>query len=286
MRIFVGTLYTIENEFEACVASIERQTYRDFQHFVFEGLPNKEAHDALYRAFMDRSDEFDLLIKVDADMVIEDQDLFAKIVRKFRANEWLEDLEIAVHDFFSDQLIWGLHTYRNTVRWEQDDEDLFVDACPVDADARLHDDSELAPAAIHCKNPSPFQAFHYGVHKALKTIQPRRLEVKEAYTRYHWNNLERTREHFLETRDKRIGFAVLGAELTFGGGIHPAHLDYSDSYLRNLFDRYQHLDAAGLKQIIKRVSLSRFGFLPSATRLKVLTRVFRWRARFEKLFGN
>ena len=40
MRIFVGTLKTIENEFEECVASIERQTHQNFEHFVFEDLPN------------------------------------------------------------------------------------------------------------------------------------------------------------------------------------------------------------------------------------------------------
>lgn len=52
MRLFVGTLYTIENEFDECVASIALQSYRNFQHFVFRNLPNKEAHDALYSAFM------------------------------------------------------------------------------------------------------------------------------------------------------------------------------------------------------------------------------------------
>ena len=90
MRILVGTLYTIENEFDECVASINRQSHSDFEHFILENLPNKHAHDTLYRTFMERSGDFVLLIKVDADMVIEDEDLFAKIVDKFRVNEWSE----------------------------------------------------------------------------------------------------------------------------------------------------------------------------------------------------
>jgi hypothetical protein len=280
MRIFVGTLYTIENEFEECVASIERQSYRNFQHFVFRNLPNKKAHDTLYRSFMEKAGEFDLMIKVDADMVIEDEHLFAKIVERFRSNGQLKDLEIAVHDFFSDRLIWGMHTYRNTVEWRQTDEDLFVDACPLDENERIHDDSELAPAAIHCKNPSPFQAFHYGVHKALKTIQPGCKEIDYGYTLYHWYNIESTRQNFFRTRDRRIGFAILGAELAFRGSIWPHHLDYTNPFLEKLYKPYEGLDILQLEQEIRKVTFFNLGFLPGTLRRRVLLRVARFKSRF------
>ena len=280
MRIFVGTLYTIENEFEECVSSIRGQSYSDFEHFVLKNLPNKEAHDTLYRTFMERSDDFDLFVKVDADMVIGDGDLFAKIVAKFRNNEWLKDLEIAVYDFFSDHLIWGMHTYRNTVRWQPNNENLFVDSCPVEPHERLHDDYELAPAAIHCKDPSPYQSFHCGVHRALKVIQPGKIEFLEGDSLYHWNNLQRTERKFSHARDRRIGFAVLGAELTFKGGIQPDHLDYSDPYLRELFKDYESLDAEQLEQKIKKVARGSFGFLPNSLRWKVLVKTARFRSLF------
>ena len=119
MRILVGTLYTIENEFEECVSSIRRQTYPNFKHIVIKNLPLKEAHDTLYQTFVDRSDEFDLLIKVDADMVVPDEEFFTKIVSKFRQNEWLELLQVHCYDYFSDRLIAGLNTYRNSMRWEK-----------------------------------------------------------------------------------------------------------------------------------------------------------------------
>jgi hypothetical protein len=277
MQIFVGTLYTIENEFEECVTSIERQSYRNFQHFIFRDLRNKEAHDTLYKAFMERSDDFDLLIKVDADMVIENENLFTKIIDKFRINGWLKDLEIAVYDFFSDHLIWGMHTYRNTVRWQHDDKNLFVDACPVEPHERLHDDNELAPAAIHCKDPSPYQSFHYGVHRALKVIQPGQSEFLKGDSLYHWDNLKRTVQNFSRTGDRRIGLAVLGAELVFRGGIQPHHLDYSDPHLRKLFKRYENLDADQLQEKIKRVTRGSFGFLPTALRWRALVQAARCR---------
>lgn len=275
MRLFIGTLYTVENEFEECVASIKKQTHQNYEHFVFKKLPNKEAHDTLYRTFMDRSDEFDLMIKVDADMVIEDEKLFAKIVKKFQANKKLKDLEIAVFDFFSNQLIRGMHAYRNTVKWQQNEEDLFVDSCPVGPGELIQDDTELAPAALHCKNPSPFQAFHYGVQKALKIVQPGRKRVNHIYTRYHWKNIERTRQNFLNTKDIRLGFAVLGAELAFMGGIHPKHISYSEPYLKNVFKEYSSLNTHQLEEKIRKISLKNFGFLPSNYRRKILVWVFR-----------
>ena len=278
MKILVGTLYTIENEFDECVAAINGQSYTNFEHFVLKNLPNKEAHDTLYSAFMERKDEFDLFIKVDADMVIEDDDLFAKIVNKFRNNDWLKDLEIAVYDFFSDHLIWGMHTYRNNVTWRHNEEDLFVDVCPIEPHERLYDYQDLAPAAIHCKNPSLFQSFHCGVHRALKVLQAGRNSVMKEYSRSHWENLERTRRNFLLKKDRRLGFAVLGAEMTFREEILPCHLSYANPYLRQLFNGYEALDSRQLKREIRKISLKTFAFLPDQLRRKILRK---WHRRIK-----
>jgi hypothetical protein len=40
MKLLVGTLYTIENEFEQCCAAIDRQTYDHFDLVVIRNLPN------------------------------------------------------------------------------------------------------------------------------------------------------------------------------------------------------------------------------------------------------
>jgi len=271
MRLFVGTLYTIENEFDECVASIKRQSYRNFQHFVFRNLPNKEAHDALYSAFMERASEFDLLIKVDADMVIEDKDLFARIVNKFYTLDSLKDLEIAVYDFFSDQLIWGMHAYRNTIRWQQTDEVLFVDACPVKLSENIHDDFELAPAAIHSKNPGRFQSFHYGVHKAVKIMQPARTDKKPSRSKYHWDIIQKTWNHFITNKDVRLGLAVLGAEFAFHNKLQPVHLDYTNPYCHNHFIEYENYDFDQIFKEIKRIRNWNWGFLPGEMRRDVLS---------------
>ncbi len=70
MKILIGILYCIENERDACVKSIEAQTHRDFDYFIVENLPKKEAHHQLYTRFAASATEYDIFVKLDADMVI------------------------------------------------------------------------------------------------------------------------------------------------------------------------------------------------------------------------
>src|SRR5687767_10692019 len=122
MRILVGTLYTIENEFEECCAAVRVQTHQDFEHLVIRNLPNKEAHATLYSTFVGRRNEFQLLVKVDADMVVENRGLLAGVVTAFTGQPTLEHLQISVHDWFTDRQVMGMNCYRHTVSWNLGDE--------------------------------------------------------------------------------------------------------------------------------------------------------------------
>lgn len=272
MRLYVGTLHTIENEFDECVQSIELQTYKNFNHFVFRNLPNKEAHIALFKSFLEVKNEYDALIKIDADMVLASPSLFENIVRKLGANNQVDVLSIAVHDFFSDQLIWGLNAYRNTVRWELENEKLFVDRPQVPPERYLMDDKELAPAAYHCKNPSPYQAFHYGVHRGFKVIQFNRSNKIEQSSKTHWNSLERTWINFQRSKDIRLGLACLGAELTYQGRFKISHLDYTNPHLKQVLDEYLFFKENRLRFEIRKIRLLNWGFLPSRKRRNLICR--------------
>lgn len=282
MKFLVGTMYCGENEFEDCVRSIEGQTGVEVEHFVVRDLPNKEAHDTLYRRFMDGADRCDVFVKVDADMVLVRDDLFDRIAAKFDALPKLKDLEIAVLDFFSDRLMPGMHAFRSTVTWQRNEESLFVDYNTFEPDERLRDDTELAPAARHCTNPSPFHAFHFGIHRALKVIQPGHTTINRVAGRDHWETLERTRAKFVRTGDLRIGLAVLGAEVALRGGLDPARVDYGDAISKELFDRYRDLDGRELRAALRRLAWTRLGFLGGQTQLKLLLRYHQWRRRGEK----
>ena len=82
MRLFVGTLYCEGKELEECTAKIQQQVCRNFEHFVYKFLPNKEAHDTLFRDFLSRP-EFDVLVKVDADTGICEDTFFSRVVELF-----------------------------------------------------------------------------------------------------------------------------------------------------------------------------------------------------------
>ena len=117
MRILVGTLYCGEQEFDDSVASVKGQTHPPAEHLVIERQPKRLGHEQLFGTFMQRRDDFDLLVKVDADMVLCRHELFAGIVERFRADDSMVVLSIKVHDYFTDRPASGLNCYRNTLRW-------------------------------------------------------------------------------------------------------------------------------------------------------------------------
>jgi len=248
------------------VASINNQSYKNFEHIVISDLEDKEAHNALFRTFMERSEEFDLLIKIDADMVLCSDDLFAEIVKRFQLNTWMEVLIIAVDDFFSNTLITGMASYRNTLRWNTTNDRLFTEIPPVAKEKIVIDKDDLAPAAIHCKNPSFLQAFHYGIHRGLKVIQPDRMDKLKSNAMIHYESLEATWEHFLRNRDKRLAFAVLGAELAYAGRFEIQHLDYTNPIANEVLIDYEALTFDKLARFIKWRRFLNFGILSSKKR--------------------
>lgn len=245
MRILVGTLYTIENEFEDCCNSIHDQTYENYEHLVIRNLPKKEAHDTLYQTFMEKSDTYDLLIKIDADMVLCRNDLFERIVQRFTCYPELDLLLIAVHDYFTDNLIIGMNIFRNTVQWGKNKNDLITDRIyNPDSIRKIEKDyDELAPAAIHCQNPSPYQAFHFGFHRGMKAIRRGGNWgiVQALFNRYHKNP------------DTHVAYALLGVKSAFTNRFSIENISYNDDTLYNYFKvKYEFKKPETLHRIVKR----------------------------------
>ena len=275
MRILVGTLYTIENEFTACVESINQQTHRAFEHFIIRDLPNKQAHDTLYRSFMTRADEFDLFMKIDADMVLIDDRFFEKIIQRFQTQPnrpstgGMNALIVSVQDWFSDRLIEGLHTYRSRVRWEVNDEQVFVDRASLAPDQIVYDKTDLAPAAQHCPDPSAFEAFHYGIHKGVK-VHAAMQRYRRATARFHMSNIESTWRHFERSGDQRLGLACLGAELALKGAFQPHHVDYQNPTALSVLRDYESLDSGSLRLLISKLRRRNWSWLPPMSRAEAL----------------
>lgn len=263
-RILVGTLFSGENEYADCLHSIHKQTFKNYDHIIIENLPELEAHYKLYKAFIDRSLEYQLLIKVDADTVLLSDRLFERIVEKFAQNPWLEVMNIGVIDFFTDEMIAaGIQIYRNTVRWNFEKDTVFPDIPILDHDRYLYDKTDLAPAATHCQNPSTSQAFHYGVHRGLKSIQKK-------HSKAHWTMLDKVWKNFLKIQDVRLGLAILGAEMVYAGLFNREHQNYTNFKMDDVLSRYVTFDSEKIEKEIKKLRFLHWGILPGDLRRRVI----------------
>lgn len=241
LRVMVGTLHSDENEHDACIASVRKQTYRHVQHEVFSGLGKKESIATLMTTFQ-RSD-CDLLVKVDADMVLLAPDFVERVVRVFQASPDVDLLCVAILDFFSGGPIQGINAYRKTAAWSADRQDsLFTDKTQVPSSRRLVVWSTFVRDAVHAPNPSPFQAFHFGVHRGIKTLQPGGRAHEAARAEEQLVYLEKTWAHFQLRRDLRLALACLGFELALTGRYRLEDLDYTNPALRESFASLEELD--------------------------------------------
>lgn len=267
MKLLVGTLYCGENEYEECVAAIQSQSYTNFDHMTIANLPELEAHYKLYKNFIDNAEQYQLLIKIDADTVINSDLLFEKIVKKFSENAWLEVMNIGVLDFFTEEIIpAGIQIYRNTVRWDFNKDTVFPDIPIMDKNRYQYDKTELAPAATHCKNPSIPQAFHYGVHRGIKSIQ-------KIHSTSHWAMLQKVWKNFLRIGDRRIGIAVLGAELVYAGKFGREDQNYTNPNMDQVLQKYQDMSSHEIKREVQRLRFLHWGFFPKDWRRKVIRQI-------------
>ena len=262
-RIFVGVLYSGENEYEECLESISNQTYSNYDLHKFEHMPKFDAHKSLYQMFLSQKDKYEFLIKIDADMVLTRSTLFGEIVEKFALNPQIDVLGIAILDFFSGGYINGLNSYRNTVKWELDPKNVNADVVIVGKGKHIFDQTELAPAAFHCKNPSKLQAFHFGLHRGTKVLAPK-------HSTSHWNLLEKTWHNFLKTNDIRMGLAILGAELVYSGKFTMTDTDYTNPIISRALEGYSSKSCKEIRREIWKLRLGNWGFLPSDLRRQVI----------------
>lgn len=238
-KILVGTLYSGENELDDCKRSLAEQSYGEWHHHIIKNLPNKIAHDTLYQKFMGAADEFDLFLKLDADMVFTHQEALSGLVQLFRLSKQLHHAELAVKDWFSDSLILGIHAFTNKCRWLSSSESLFVDTDPLAPTPKMVFWESPAPIVNHCPNPGLFQSFHFGVHRALKIIQKASFDINWPQFYAQSSLLKKVWHHFKSKKDVRLGMVILGADLVFHNEYDHDIYDYTKPALVAIFNQYK-----------------------------------------------
>ena len=83
---------------------------------------------------------------------------------------------------------------------------------------------------FHSDDPSPFQAFHFGAHRALQASQTYRRfrDARPHNARVQWTYLDRVWKHYDRTGDPRLGLAILAADMVFRRELPATVNEYSD----------------------------------------------------------
>ena len=203
-KVFVGTLRCGENDYGACLEALTGQRNVDIKHHVISDMPEKEAHNALWSAWHEaREAGYELFVKVDADTVLAHPDVLKTIVESFESNPRLTGMQCPLHDYFTDSLINGLNCYDHRVKFS-------VSTNVIYPDRQDHGHIEvykadrvpvnLRPAGYHCHYANEVQAFHYGLHRGLKSQNDIREKVIAAYKVHN----DKLRWFALQGFDERI----------------------------------------------------------------------------------
>jgi hypothetical protein len=211
-RLLILTLSTGEAALPVLTRQLARQSFRNFEHEVIVGLPNRAAHARLYRTVMERANDFDLFLKLDADMTLRADTSLDDVVRATETRPDGQHLVFRVWDCFTEEETLGVHVFRSGVRWPEISDDLFVDPDPPGV-RQVMWDGPPAPFANHGEVVSDFECFSFGVHKFLKVAQRGRASgpAHKAHKFFrHMRNCARIRDLYKQTRARRHLLALAG----------------------------------------------------------------------------
>jgi hypothetical protein len=242
--LLVGMLSCGENEREQSLASLQAQRFRDWDLFTLDNLPNKAAHDRLYATFMSRAGDYRWFFKLDADMVLAGEDALGTLIGLLDhpRRDWLM---VDVLDWASDTVGPGAQAFSSRVRWQANPDPLLVDHAPTFGGeaVRLW---QQPPFILHSPDPSRYQAFRYGVHRALKAVQLDRNAKDVGRAATHWSLLKNVWRAYRAKGDERRLLVLLGAEAVLGDEYEVETLmeAYAGDYTRELFDILEREGAA------------------------------------------
>lgn len=234
MRFLVVTMHAGEPQLERCTDAVRAQEGVDVEHVLISDLPNVEAHARCYEEIQARSADYDVAVKLDADMVLSGDHVLETIGRWFVTDPELDHGQLALHDFFTDRAIMGLHVFSPRVRWPEHSDGLFVDAAPIVPGRRAEVWQPPIPIADHAPDPTPRQALGFGVHRGQKAFQWDRRRIKGSQARDQWRTLVWTWEAFERTRNMERGAAVYAADLVWRRTGAAWRLGYNDESVERI----------------------------------------------------
>lgn len=223
-QVFIGTLFCGEGDIQKCCEAIAKQDNVTFRHDIIANLPEKEAHNKLWSTWRKVQTDFDAFIKVDADTVLMHENVISEFMKIMTENPDVTGIQAPLKDYFTNSFINGLNCFKNTVVFNDSKDDLFCDrGIDVNHKVVLKADrvpDSLRPAGLHCYHSSEQQAYHFGLHRALKGQVATITQVKAA---------------FVNEPTKLRGLALIGANDSRKFASHK-RFNYTDSEFSEAFE--------------------------------------------------
>lgn len=211
-----------EGDFEQSSRAVHQQQGVSITHHIVEGLNEKDAHNSLWTAWREARGNHDLFVKVDADTVLRSDTTLLEIWDQFQKNSRVTGMQAPLHDYMTDDLLNGLNVCSSRVVFEETKDKLYCDrVTEVGQDIVLREvDLPLAlvPVGFHCHHANERQAFHFGVHRALKNQHDVLNKVHHAWMNYD---------------DRVRAFALIGARMASSFTTH--RFNYCDDEFNAAF---------------------------------------------------
>jgi hypothetical protein len=193
-------------------------------------------------------------LKLDADMVLCKKNFLKDIIALLHSFKKIDDLQIGVHDFFTDNIVYGIHIYSKHACWKKNDNLIFVDKTDINNKYNIPlNDNIFTPAAWHCPNPSLVQSFHFGIHKAVKAMQMDMDKINPVWRKVHLNNIYSMLDQWNKRTDLRIGFALLGSFLAIKYKFDHRYLDFNNKEFLKYFNEYKKTNKKDVSLLLKKL---------------------------------
>ncbi|WP_143959159.1 hypothetical protein [Litoribacter populi] len=258
LKFLVIIVSSGENELEECMRVVNSQRDVNYKIFHIKDLAKKEAHDQLYEKIQSESLNYDLFVKIDADMILFSHHSLKQIQTFFLEHTDVDHATFSVFDWYSQKAIMGLHVYSNKCTWTNTNDPLFTDPLPnFPGNKKLVWDNP-SPIAKHSPNPSSEQAFQFGFHRALKFLQKDRKVINISRSLFHYDLLYQVYLQSNLCGDRRRKEALYGAELAFSSKVIK-YTSRNDNFLKEEWRKLEKLSEKEVDRIIdERWGLGRF----------------------------
>lgn len=170
IKLWVGTCYSGENEFEKCCEMIHAQKGVEITHHIIKNKSILDAFNDLYSTWNKVALNHDAFLQVDADMVLKNETvaktIYHRMISQFNCNH----IHLPVYDHFTMRNIWGIHMYGPSLRWKPVTNKNRPDKPEFHSTERHLQLGNISEKALvdHAPSPSLETAFHYGWHRRLR----------------------------------------------------------------------------------------------------------------------